>query len=42
MPDSKRVMVEANKGVKCTSRNAKIAKFYQKEVRKVKKALAAC
>lgn len=39
MPDSKRIMVEANKGVKCTSRNAKIAKFYQKEVRKVKKLL---
>lgn len=30
------------RGVKCTSRNAKIAKFYQKEVRKVKKTLAAC
>ena len=39
MPDSKRIRVEANKGVKCASRNAKIAKFYQKEVRKVKKLL---
>ena len=42
MPDSKPIRVEANKGVKCASRNAKITQFYQKEVRKVKKTLAAC
>ena len=42
MPDSKPIRVEANKGVKCASRDVKIAKFYQKEVRKVKKTLAAC
>ena len=42
MPDSKPIRVEPNKGVKCASRDVKIAKFYQKEVRKVKKTLAAC